>query len=130
MFAPNLFASVEALAGKTIIEEQEAFHLPGMPEAMMAFRINTSCMSPIFELGDIVLCRSIEHPDDVFDGDLYAVVAYNAAYVRRVRRCWDKYGDITHLELWTESGEINAAFRLPIQAITKVLKVTNVMSEF
>jgi hypothetical protein len=130
MFASNLFTNVEALAGKTVIEEQEAFHLPGMPGAMMAFRINTACMYPIFERGDMVLCRSIEHPDDIYDGDLYAVIAYNAAYVRRVRRCVDKHGTITHLELWTESGEINSTFRLPIDVVSKVLKVTNVMSEF
>jgi Peptidase S24-like len=130
MFSANLFTNTMALGGKTFIEEQEAFHLPGMSGAMMAFHINSDCMTPMLNRGDMVLCRTIEHPDDVWDGDLYAVIAHGAAYVRRVRRCINRAGDLTHLELWTENGEINTSFRLSIDAVSKVLKVTNVMSEF
>lgn len=130
MFAPNLFTNAHALAGKTRIDEQEAFYMPGMPEAMMAFRIDSEYMYPTFTKGDIVLCRSIEHPDDVQDGELYAILAYGTAYVRRIKRSIDNMGNLTHIELWTEDGQISAAFRLPIEAVQKVLKVTNVMSEF
>lgn len=130
MFSPNLFTNIDGFAGKTHIDEQEAFYLPGLPGAMMAFRINSDCMEPIIHRGEMVLCRSIEHADDVWDGEIYAVLAYGAAYVRRVRRCINQQGDLTHLELWSEDNSINSAFRLPIDAITKVLKVTNVMQEF
>jgi hypothetical protein len=130
MFAPNLFTNIDALAGKTLIEEQEAFHFPGMSGAMMAFHLNSNCMAPILNRGDMVLCRAIEHPDDVWDGELYAVIAHGAAYVRRVKRCIDRQGNLTHLELWTESGEISTSFRLGIESVSKVLKVTNIMNEF
>lgn len=130
MYSPNLFTNINALRGKTNIEEQEAFRLPGSPGAMMAFEINTDSMMPLMRRGDMVLCSALWHPDDVIDGHLYAVISQNNVYVRRVKRCISPQGDLLQLELWTEQGDLQSVFRLPIEVIDRVLRVSNIISEF
>ncbi len=128
MFVPNLFSNVEAFLGKTTIEENEAFQIPGMNGSFMAFYIAGDSMSPTLLRGDMVICTAIEDLLELCDGDLYAVMVGNEVYVRRIRRVVDYFGSITHLQLYVDNNNQYAYVNIELKKISRVLKVRNKMS--
>ncbi len=128
MFVPNLFSNVEAFTGKTSIEDNEALKIPGMNGSFMAFYIASDSMAPTLVCGDMVMCTAIENLNELSDNQICAVIIGNNAFVRRIRRVLDFYGNVTHLQLFTENSNQFAFSTYDIKNISKILKVSNRMS--
>lgn len=127
-FSPNiLFTNVEAFSSNTIsvdlLEENQRFHIPGVFGDLVAFNINGNSMTPTIDSGDMVICMPLENNDDVEDNEVYAVVANNSVWVKRVQRCYNRYGRCTHLKLISDNREEFDPFLVELNDIRKLLKV-------
>ena len=127
-FSPNiLFTNVEAFSSNTVgvdlLEENQRFHIPGVFGDLVAFNINGNSMSPTISNGDMVICMPLEDNKEVRDNEVYAVVANNSVWVKRVQRLYDRHGRWTHLKLISDNYEEFDPFLLEIKEIRKLLKV-------
>ena len=127
-YAPTLFTNVEGFGGKMAIEAHESFHVPGLMGDYMAFMINSDSMWPTFGNGDMVLCTTIDDPTHIIDNEIYAIVTDTHSFVKRIRRCIDSMGELTHLQLVSDHAQRFAAFYLDASKIKKILRVTNKVS--
>ncbi len=128
-FSPNiLFTNVEAFASNTVsvdlIEENERFAIPGISGDLIAFNINGSSMSPTIQAGDMVICKPLETIEEMQDDEVYAVVSNQSVWVKRVRRCFDRHQNCSHLKLISDNYEEFDPFIIEIGEIRKLLKVT------
>ncbi len=128
-FSPNiLFTNVEAFSSNTIgvdlIEENERFHIPGVQGDLVAFNINGNSMRPTISAGDMVICTPLEARNDMVDNEIYAVVTSQSVWVKRTQRCYDRYGNWTHLKLISDNIDEFEPFIIEISEIRKLLKVT------
>jgi phage repressor protein C with HTH and peptisase S24 domain len=127
-FSPNiLFTNVEAFSSNTVgvdlLEENQRFHIPGIFGDLVAFNINGNSMSPTISNGDMVICMPLEDNKDIKDNEVYAVVANNSVWVKRVQKCCDRYGRFTHLKLISDNYEEFDPFLIEIKEVRKLLKV-------
>lgn len=127
-FSPNiLFTNIEAFASNTVgvdlLEENQRFHIPGVFGDLVAFYINGNSMMPTIASGDMVICMPIEDNSQVRDNEVYAVVANNSVWVKRVQKCFDRFGKWTHLKLVSDNYQEFDPFLLEVSAIRKLLKV-------
>jgi phage repressor protein C with HTH and peptisase S24 domain len=127
-YMPNLFTNVEGFQGKTSVESSESFHLPGFMGDYMAFMINSDSMWPTLTNGDMALCTAIDDPTHIVDNEIYAIVTDEQSFVKRIKRCVDSTGELTHLYLISDHKQRFAAFYLETSKIQKILKVTNKIS--
>lgn len=128
-FSPNiLFTSVEAFASNTVsvdlIEENERFAIPGISGDLIAFNINGASMAPTIQAGDMVICKPLESIQEMQDDEVYAVVSNQSVWVKRVRRCYDRYQNCSHLKLISDNYEEFDPFIIEIGEVRKLLKVT------
>ena len=128
-FNPNiLFTNVEAFASNTVsvglIEENQRFHIPGLNGDLVAFNINGNSMEPTISAGDMVICTPLENNDDMADDEIYAVVANQSVWVKRVQRCYNHHQQCTHLRLISDNKQEFAPFIIEIEEVRKLLKVT------
>ncbi len=128
-FSPNiLFTNVEAFASNTIgvdlLEENERFHIPGVNGDLVAFNINGDSMSPTILAGDMVICKPLEDHHEMVDNEIYAVVANQSVWVKRVQKCFDRYHKWSHLKLISDNHIEFDPFIIEIEEVTKLLKVT------
>jgi phage repressor protein C with HTH and peptisase S24 domain len=128
MFTTNLFTNVEAFAGKTTIEDKGLFQIPNTNDALVAFEIQTNCLSPTLLKGDMVICKNIDDVNTIIDHQIYAILIENKAYVRRIRRILDKKGRITHLQLYTNNSNELQFSTIHISQVGKIFRVANKMS--
>lgn len=127
-FSPNiLFTNVEAFSSNTVsvdlLEESQRFHIPGVFGDLVAFNINGNSMSPTITNGDMVICMPLENTNELEDNDVYAVVANNSVWVKRVQRCYDRYGRCTHLKLISDNSVEFDPFLVELKEVRKLLKV-------
>ncbi|MEO1629089.1 MAG: S24 family peptidase, partial [Bacteroidota bacterium] len=127
-FSPNiLFTNVEAFASNTVgvdlLEENERFHIPGLQGDLVAFNINGESMSPTILAGDMVICTPLKDRNEMVDDDIYAVVSNQSVWVKRVRRCFDKYGRWTHLKLISDNHLEYDPFIIELNEVRKLLRV-------
>ena len=80
-------------------------------------------MSPTISNGDMVICMPLEDNKDIKDNEVYAVVANNSVWVKRVQKCCDRYGRWTHLKLISDNYEEFDPFLIEIKEVRKLLKV-------
>lgn len=125
---PNLFTNVEGFGGKTSVETHESFYLPGFMGEYMAFMINSDSMWPTLTNGDMALCTTIDDPTHIVDNEVYAIVTEDHSFVKRIQRCMDSTGTLTHLYLISDHKQRFAAFYMDVSKIKKILKVTNKIS--
>ena len=128
-FSPNiLFTNVEAFASNTIsvdlIEENERFAIPGISGDLIAFNINGASMVPTIQAGDMVICKPLESINEMQDDEVYAVVSNHSVWVKRVRRCFDRHQNCSHLKLISDNYEEFDPFIIEIGEVRKLLKVT------
>ncbi len=128
-FSPNiLFTNVEAFASNTIsvdlIEENERFAIPGISGDLIAFNINGMSMAPTIHAGDMVICKPLEAIEEMHDDEVYAVVSNQSVWVKRVRRCFDRHQNCSHLKLISDNYEEFDPFIIEIGEVKKLLKVT------
>lgn len=128
-FSPNiLFTNVEAFASNTIgvdlLEENERFHIPGVNGDLVAFNINGASMAPTILSGDMVICKPLETHVEMIDNEIYAVVANQSVWVKRVQKCFDRHHKWTHLKLISDNHIEFDPFIIEIGEIQKLLKVT------
>ena len=128
-FSPNiLFTNIEAFASNTVsvdlIEENERFAIPGISGDLIAFNINGASMSPTIHAGDMVICKPLETIEEMQDDEIYAVVSNQSVWVKRVRRCFDRYQNCSHLKLISDNYEEFDPFIIEIGEVRKLLKVT------
>ena len=128
-FSPNiLFTSVEAFASNTIgvdlLEENEHFHIPGVKGDLVAFNINGESMSPTISAGDMVICAPLESNTEMIDNEIYAVVTNQSVWVKRVKRCFDRHNNWTHLKLVSDNFQEFDPFIIEIGEVHKLLKVS------
>jgi len=127
-FSPNiLFTNIEAFSSNTVgvdlLEENQRFHIPGVFGDLVAFNINGNSMSPTISSGDMVICMPLEDNSQVEDNEVYAVVANNSVWVKRVQRCYNRYGKCTHLKLISDNNEEFDPFLVELGEVRKLLKV-------
>ena len=128
-FSPNiLFTNVEAFASNTVsvdlIEENERFAIPGISGDLIAFNINGASMAPTIHTGDMVICKPLETIEEMQDDEVYAVVSNQSVWVKRVRRCFDRHQNCSHLKLISDNYEEFDPFIIEIGEVRKLLKVT------
>ncbi len=127
-FSPNiLFTNVEAFSSNTVgvdlLEENQRFHIPGVFGDLVAFNINGNSMSPTIASGDMVICMPLENNQDLKDNEVYAVVANNSVWVKRVQRCYDRHGRWTHVKLISDNHDEFDPFLVELGEVRKLLKV-------
>lgn len=127
-FHPNiLFTNVEAFSSNTVgvdlLEDTDRFHIPGLMGDLVAFNINGNSMSPTIITGDMVICNPIETVKEMKDNEIYAVVTNQSVWVKRVQKCFDKYGRWTHLKLISDNYHEFDPFLVEIKEVRKLLKV-------
>lgn len=127
-FSPNiLFTNVEAFSSNTVgvdlLEENQRFHIPGVFGDLVAFNINGNSMSPTISSGDMVICMPLEDNKQLKDNEVYAVVANNSVWVKRVQRCYDRHGRWTHIKLISDNHAEFDPFIVEIGEVRKLLKV-------
>jgi hypothetical protein len=127
-FSPNiLFTNIEAFSSNTVgvdlLEENQRFHIPGVFGDLVAFNINGNSMNPTISNGDMVICTPLDSNDAVEDNEVYAVVANNSVWVKRVQRCYNRYGRCTHLKLISDNSEEFDPFLVELSEVRKLLKV-------
>lgn len=128
-FSPNiLFTNVEAFASNTIgvdlLEENERFHIPGVNGDLVAFNINGDSMAPTILSGDMVICKPLETHIEMVDNEIYAVVANQSVWVKRVQKCFDRHHKWTHLKLISDNHIEFDPFIIEIGEVQRLLKVT------
>ena len=123
-----LFTSVEAFSSNTISvdlwEENTRFFIPGVQGDLVAFNINGNSMKPTISSGDMVICSVLQNREEVKDGEVYAVVTNSAVWVKRLYRCFDRYGNWTHLKLISDNHVEFDPFLVEVSEIRQLLKVT------
>ncbi|MEM9921615.1 MAG: S24 family peptidase [Bacteroidota bacterium] len=134
-FSPNiLFTNIEAFASNTVgvdlLEENESFHIPGLEGDLVAFNINGESMSPTILAGDMVICTPLKEKHEMVDNDIYAVVANQSVWVKRVKRCLDKYGRWTHLKLISDNYLEYDPFIIELTEVRKLLRVKRRLTGF
>jgi phage repressor protein C with HTH and peptisase S24 domain len=127
-FSPNiLFTNIEAFSSNTVgvdlLEENQRFQIPGVFGDLVAFNINGNSMNPTISSGDMVICMPLENNNEVEDNEVYAVVANNSVWVKRVQRCYNRYGRCTHLKLISDNSEEFDPFLVELSEVRKLLKV-------
>ena len=125
---PNiLFTNIEAFSGNTIgletIEKKEHFRIPGLKGALVAFNINGNSMSPTIKSGDMVICSPLDNLKELKENEIYAVVTHQSVWVKRVQRCFNRYGKWTHLKLISDNFTEFDPFTIDLGAVKKLLKV-------
>lgn len=127
-FNPNiLFTNVEAFSSNTVgvdlLEDNDRFHIPGLLGDLVAFNINGNSMSPTIRTGDMVICNPIETVKEMKDNQIYAVVTTQSVWVKRVQKCFDKFGRWTHLKLISDNFHEFDPFLVELKEVRKLLRV-------
>jgi phage repressor protein C with HTH and peptisase S24 domain len=126
--ASTFFAETEASEGHTRTDEQAQFYFPGMQGNNLVLQINSESMSPTLLAGDMVFCSEINDIYTIHDGGLYAVLTEDAVWVKRLQRCFNELGKVTHLMLVSDNTMQYAPFSIGIESVKRLLRVTNRMS--
>jgi phage repressor protein C with HTH and peptisase S24 domain len=127
-FSPNiLFTSVEAFASNTVgvdlLEENEWFRIPGISGDLVAFNINGDSMAPTIRTGDMVICAPLETDDELIEDEVYAVVTNQSVWVKRIQRCYDHFGNWTHVRMISDNHEEFDPFIIERSEVRKLLAV-------
>lgn len=127
-FNPNiLFTNVEAFSSNTVgvdlLEDTDHFRIPGLLGDLIAFNINGNSMAPTIKTGDMVICNPIETFKEMKDNDIYAVVTKQSVWVKRVQKCFDKFGRWTHLKLISDNFHEYDPFLVELKEVRRLLKV-------
>lgn len=127
-FSPNiLFTNVEAFASNTVgvdlLEENEWFRIPGINGDLVAFNINGDSMAPTIRTGDMVICAPLESLNEMLENEVYAVVSNQSVWVKRVQRCYDPFGNWTHIRMISDNHEEFAPFIIEISEVRRILAV-------
>lgn len=91
------------------------------------FSINDNSMNPTISDRDTVVCAPLNSNDEIEDNELYAVVANNSVWVKRVQRCYNQYGHCTHLKLISDNSEEFDPFLVEIEKVKALLKVLTIV---
>lgn len=127
-FSPNiLFTNVEAFASNTVgvdlWEENHRFRIPGLAGDLVAFYINGDSMMPTIANGDMVVCAALANNQELKDNEVYAIVAKNSVWIKRVQRCYDRTGNWTHIKLISDNHEEFDPFIVEVEEVRRILKV-------
>lgn len=124
-----LFTNVKAFAGTAIDagsstdEEQYNFAIPGIQgNGLFAFHIEGNSMEPVLNYGDLVVCREIEHINDIRENEIYAIKSNGAVWVKYIQPLF-KNGIVRELKLISANYLEHDPFVEEINDYTRIYKV-------
>jgi len=124
-----LFTNVKAFAGTAIDagsstdEEQYSFAIPGIQgSGLFAFHIEGNSMEPVLNYGDLVVCREIEHINDIRENEIYAIKNNGAVWVKYIQPLF-KNGIVRELKLISANYLEHDPFVEEINDYTRIYKV-------
>lgn len=130
-----LFTTAEAFAGATTgtdsftRESNTFFSLPDIKgSGYVAFQINGNSMEPVIQDGDIVVCKEVEHLEEIKDNKIYAVKNNGMLWVKYVQRILHS-NRVTHLKLISANYLEYDPFVEEVNIHTKLFKVVKKISD-
>ena len=131
-----LFTSTEAFAGSSVgagsfyQEESSRFSLPDLTKSTqyVSFPINGNSMEPVIMNGDIVVCKPVEHIDQIDDNEIYAVKHNGAVWVKYVEKL-KVNGRVTKLKLRSANHLEHDPFTEEVNIHTRLYKVVKKISD-
>jgi hypothetical protein len=123
-----LFTTIRAFAGSTLggesREDQSFFSIPGVSgPGLVAFQIEGSSMDPVIKHGDIVVCKSVDSPNEIRDNEIYAVKSNGNVWVKYVQRVHNQRGRVTKLKMISANYFDNDPFEEEVNETTRLFKV-------
>lgn len=129
-----LFTTAEAFAGATISastsqpEQGQYFSVPGISgPGYVAFPVNGNSMDPVIQNQDIVICRQVEHLNDIKDNEIYAVKANGSLWVKYIKQIRDDGG--LKFKLISANHMEHDPFIAVVDESTRVYKVVRRISD-
>ncbi len=125
-----LFTNVKAFAGSAI-DAGEApsetgqfnFAIPGVQgNDLIAFNIEGNSMEPVLNFGDLVICREIEHINDIRENEIYAIKNNGAVWVKYIQPIF-KNGIVRELKLISANYLEYDPFVDEVSSFTRIYKV-------
>ena len=130
-----LFTNVRAFAGTAVDagpstdEGQYNFAVPGVQgDGLFAFHIEGNSMYPILNYGDLVICREIEHINDIRENEIYAIKNNGSVWVKYIQPIF-KNGIVRELKLISANYLENDPFVEEVNDFTRIYKVIRRISD-
>lgn len=124
-----LFTNVKAFAGAAIDAGAAAetgqynFAIPGVQgNGLLAFHIEGNSMEPVLNFGDLVICREIEHINDIRENEIYAIKNNGAVWVKYIQPIF-KNGLVRNLKLISANYLEHDPFIEDVNNFTRIYKV-------
>lgn len=124
-----LFTNVKAFAGSAIDAGvapeigQYNFAIPGVQgSGLLAFHIEGNSMEPVLNFGDLVICREIEHINDIRENEIYAIKNNGAVWVKYIQPIF-KNGIVRNLKLISANYLEHDPFVEDVSNFTRIYKV-------
>jgi phage repressor protein C with HTH and peptisase S24 domain len=124
-----IYTNVRAFAGAAIdtdeaeTETQYKFAIPGIQgQGLFAFPIEGNSMEPVLNYGDLIICRAIEHLNDIRENEIYAIRNNGAVWVKYIKPI-RKNGQVQKLKLISANYLEHDPFIEDINAYTRIYKV-------
>lgn len=127
-----LFTTIRAFAGATLgaesTEDATYFSIPGVVgTGLVAFQIEGNSMDPVIRNGDIVVCKSVESPNDIRDNEIYAVKSNGNVWVKYVQKINNR-GRVVRLKFISANYFDNDPFEEEVNDTTRLYKVIRKIS--
>jgi hypothetical protein len=128
-----LFTTIRAFAGSTLgaegSEDHNYFSIPGVAgTGLVAFQIEGNSMDPVIRNGDIVVCKSVDSPNDIRDNEIYAVKSNGNVWVKYVQKINNNRGRTVKLKLISANYFDNDPFEEEVNETTRLYKVVRKIS--
>lgn len=131
-----LFTNVRAFAGSAIdpgpsTDEtgQYNFAIPGVQgDGLFAFHIEGNSMEPVLNYGDLVICREIDHINDIRENEIYAIKNNGSVWVKYIQPIY-KQGMIRDIKLVSANYLEHDPFVEEVNDFTRIYKVIRRISD-
>lgn len=134
-FSKNiLFSSISAFASSTVDvgvhEDSERFYIPGMQGEHIAFYVKGNSMSPTIANGDMVICRSMETFEKLYENEIYAIITKAGnVMIKRIQKIYNKFRQLQHFKCISDNYLEHDPFNIPVNEVRKLLKVERKLTE-
>jgi hypothetical protein len=123
------FAGAAVDAGSSTDEGQYNFAVPGVQgDGLFAFHIEGNSMYPVLNYGDLVICREIEHINDIHENEIYAIKNNGSVWVKHIQPI-SKNGIVRELKLISANHLENDPFIEDVNDFTRIYKVIRRISD-
>ncbi|MFT6149050.1 MAG: hypothetical protein ACJAUH_001736 [Saprospiraceae bacterium] len=130
------FTNVKAFAGASVdvgpsSDESEGYNfaIPGVQgDGLFAFHIEGNSMYPVLNFGDLVICREIEHIDDIHENEIYAIKNNGSIWVKYIQPIYKK-DTVRELKLISANYLENDPFIEEVNDFTRIYKVIRRISD-